>query len=1262
MFKPLLRHGAVLAVLAGGLSPLALAPGAAHAAPPSCPDGQPDNKSAAAKAAECGGRVEILPLRTENSQTFAKPGGGFATEEYLEPRWSRKPDGSWAPIDTTLTASAAGVVPKASALPVVFSPGGTGPLAVLRNGDKEISVSWPGGALPKPALAGDSATYPEVLPGVDLKVTASARGFSEVLVVRTREAAKHPALAEVKFGLSAKGVSTVAEAGGLVARDDAGRTVFTSPAPEMWDSADRRAVTPRAKGLSAGAPADTASEPKKAVMPVKAGGGVLSVTPDKKMVDAPDTVYPIYIDPSWSGGLRNNNWRVVASKVPASDSFTLLQPEKGNAGAGRVCDDYSGGTCYSTQYKVRTLFQLDTSGARGHKVTKGTFSITQKHAWTCNPASGSALWLTRNNQNTENFSGTSWNVTENGGQFEWRDRRYEKDNYRCQGDTRIEFDVTAWVNPNDWYMGLAFRADDEGTVNQWKRYDAGTAALSVEYNDPPTAPDWLQADGRNCGDDNNRPILTTATPTLSGRVWGPDYDKQTLWLAAVKRNNGYWDENQVTAGSQANVDWGTRGSWQIPWDRRLADGGVYALRAQANDPGGVGPVTATGPCQFEIDLTKPAAPTVVSPEYPASCAMTACGGIGVSGRFTFDSDSDVTKFVWGFTDPPSKEVAAARKGDAVTVSWTPQDGANNLQQTLYVQAVDHAGWVSETKKYQFLVRESAPPVVHWKLNETEGTTLANSQAGSSLAATLKGGLLGQPSRVVGAEENTVLVLNGTDAQHATAQPIVDTRNSFSVAAWVRADETGTFRTFVSQCGTEHCAYYLQYNHLQDRWVFILPSEDKASPSAYYYAKSALAPKPGVWTHLAGVYDAGAGQVRLYVNGQLEGQEAAGATWNATGQTFLGQAKGTNFAKGALSDVQIWDRAITAREAGEAATASRAGLWHLDETIQGRDDSVFDRELSLTATGGASFRDGSLHVTGTGYATTARDGQERPVLNTDQSYTLSARVRLTHPSLPHWNLTVLGQDGAQISPFYLGYLGYGTTEPRWSLACTAEDRTGAAFKRVNSLAKLTTADLNKWVHLVGVYDATAGQIRLYVDDVLQGSADCKGWNAAGSFTVGRAKYDAKPADFWVGDIDEVHAYQGVVPSAQIVGIEGPRTGPIRWAGGPQCVALPAGSLTDPRGVFLWDCLDPATHDEQRWTYDAADRSLRSKNHCATVDGKAIRMAVCDKQPGQLWAYDPATQAFSTAGGCLDVPNGVYDRQLGLQLWPCNGSQAQKFRLS
>jgi hypothetical protein len=164
--------------------------------------------------------VEALSDRTEYSQTFANPSGTLTLNEAVAPVRTRRADGTWVPVDYTLLPRPDGTVrPIASTVDVAFSGGGTGPMVrITRDGD-QVALGWPA-ALPVPTLSGATATYADVLPGVDLQLRAQPLGFSDLLVVKSAEAARNPALRIVRLALATTGVTLRATAdGGLTAVD-----------------------------------------------------------------------------------------------------------------------------------------------------------------------------------------------------------------------------------------------------------------------------------------------------------------------------------------------------------------------------------------------------------------------------------------------------------------------------------------------------------------------------------------------------------------------------------------------------------------------------------------------------------------------------------------------------------------------------------------------------------------------------------------------------------------------------------------------------------------------------------------------------------------------------------------------------------------------------------------------------------------------------------------------------------------------------------
>lgn len=69
---------------------------------------------------------------------------------------------------------------------------------------RELALTWPD-ALPAPVLSGATATYRDVLPGVDLRMEAQETGYTQLLVVNSAEAAANPKLSELRLKLRAGG-------------------------------------------------------------------------------------------------------------------------------------------------------------------------------------------------------------------------------------------------------------------------------------------------------------------------------------------------------------------------------------------------------------------------------------------------------------------------------------------------------------------------------------------------------------------------------------------------------------------------------------------------------------------------------------------------------------------------------------------------------------------------------------------------------------------------------------------------------------------------------------------------------------------------------------------------------------------------------------------------------------------------------------------------------------------------------------------------
>ncbi|MBC7630965.1 LamG-like jellyroll fold domain-containing protein, partial [Aeromicrobium sp.] len=153
-----------------------------------------------------------------------------------------------------------------------------------------------------------------------------------------------------------------------------------------------------------------------------------------------------------------------------------------------------------------------------------------------------------------------------------------------------------------------------------------------------------------------------------------------------------------------------------------------------------------------------------------------------------------------------------------------------------------------------------------------------------------------------------LKLNGAGAAQ-TAGTAVDTSGSFSVAAWVKLDETGGgFRTVVSQDGAQSSAFFLQYDGGQNKFAF-------STVGGRAYASTTA--EAGTWYHLTGVRDAVAGSYTLYVDGEKQGVSGQCIGDTSTGPLTIGRAKyngaSVDFLKGSVDDVRTYDRALSGTE-------------------------------------------------------------------------------------------------------------------------------------------------------------------------------------------------------------------------------------------------------------------------------------------------------------------------------------------------------------
>jgi hypothetical protein len=260
------------------------------------------------QARRTGKTVPVPGATTPTDTLTANPDGTLTRTMAVEPV-RKLVHGAWQPLDATLHRAGDGTIaPALTTNGLTLSGGGSGPMADMTNRGRSLALSLPV-ALPAPSLSGATATYANLLPGVDLQATADTQGgFREVFVVHNATAARDPRLAALTLATRTAGLSMSADKdGNLLAADATGRPVFTSTAPLAWDSAIRPGPKTDARvgladpdrGLTASSTSDgPGAGAHRGRIGVALATGSLTLTPPP-LLTAPDTVFPVFVDPNW---------------------------------------------------------------------------------------------------------------------------------------------------------------------------------------------------------------------------------------------------------------------------------------------------------------------------------------------------------------------------------------------------------------------------------------------------------------------------------------------------------------------------------------------------------------------------------------------------------------------------------------------------------------------------------------------------------------------------------------------------------------------------------------------------------------------------------------------------------------------------------------------------------------------------------------------------------------------------------------------------
>ncbi|MCX6398301.1 MAG: DNRLRE domain-containing protein [Propionibacteriales bacterium] len=593
-----------------------------------------------------GSRVEDLSQRTEDTRVFAEADGTWTSEVASGPERVKDSAGDWHDIDTTLVARDGAIAPKWSTTDVEFSDGGDTALATLTvpawrstNG-RDLQWRW-ATDLPEPVLDGPTATYqgavdvdgPEHDGALgDLVVTATAVGFTHAIVLHEAPAEPENVKFELPVVLTGAGqanVTTTAQGGVEVTLPDAVATHVDRPSvigapPIAWDSSTDGTAHAPDPGKEWAPEGAQVSDVEASISASSSGVPALTLTPDADWLADPDTVYPVVIDPSYTGFGVHDTW--VASQTYTSGQSGSQELRAGTKDGGttkaRSFLIFSKSTWANTQINTATLSLYNfESNLSSSATTCNGFSIRANRI-SENWDAADVTWANQPEAVTYDeavtgqvFGGGNTNVTCSDGYPHWD----------------LTPMVAKWAN-NDLGVpnyGVRLAAATETNNASWRRYrsinftgtnESHKPHLIVNYTPYPTAPAVGDMTMTPCADGcpSDYRIADTLTPTLRATTTDPQGDQLSYQWEVRDSTTLLAATFGTTSGVTAS---GTQASWTVPANT-LSSGTLYQFRSGVKD--------ATSPVQWsdwtDFGVSIPEPPAVPTGLAISPCSVEDCTG------------------------------------------------------------------------------------------------------------------------------------------------------------------------------------------------------------------------------------------------------------------------------------------------------------------------------------------------------------------------------------------------------------------------------------------------------------------------------------------------------------------------------------------------------------------------------------------------------------------------------------------------------------
>ena len=426
--------------------------------------------------------VPVPALSTQKSTTTRLPNGLLHTTFYPGAVNYQAGDGSWKPIDNTLTVGADRLARNggnswSSALGADAAAGVT-----ASQGGTSLSFQLEGASAAAATVKGTTSTYPNALPGVGLSYTATNVALKETLTLASASA---PSSFTFDVSTSSGATLRANARGGIDVISSAGKVAYGLDAPTVAD----HTAKPRVKSQL--------DDRGKVTMVLSGSPGAYKITVaiDKAWLASPERSWPVVVDPTVDFGSSDAEGCDMASADPTT-SYCDFEP----LAAGY---DSSWPSVYRSMLRFDDITTVIPQDAVVGDAYLGVYSYGDPgsasivpdlhaitHSWTA-----AATWNTYDGTNAWPTSGAAGTTNGAGGDYETAAvDSYGENNWVPSGTWLYAHPgsvVQRWINGSLPNNGLLLMAANE-TSDNYESFASFVASDSSTW--PDLTVDWGQRD------------------------------------------------------------------------------------------------------------------------------------------------------------------------------------------------------------------------------------------------------------------------------------------------------------------------------------------------------------------------------------------------------------------------------------------------------------------------------------------------------------------------------------------------------------------------------------------------------------------------------------------------------------------------------------------------------------------------------------------------------------------------------------------------